>query len=101
MPSKKPAAPKKSSTTASTKRAASAAAPRTRATATAAPRKRTNSVSASATRKSSTTHTEHAASHHDIAQRAHDLYVQSGFQGQREVEFWLEAERQLRKGIKL
>ena len=37
--------------------------------------------------------------HHDIALRAHDLYVQSGYQGHREVEFWLEAERQLRDGF--
>ena len=40
-------------------------------------------------------------SHHDIAARAHDLYVESGFQSHREVEFWLEAERQLKRGIKL
>ena len=37
--------------------------------------------------------------HQDIALRAHDLYVQSGYQGHREVEFWLEAERQLRDGV--
>jgi hypothetical protein len=37
--------------------------------------------------------------HQDIALRAHDLYVQSGYQGHREVEFWLEAERQLRDGF--
>lgn len=36
--------------------------------------------------------------HDVIAQRAHDLYVQSGYQGHRQVEFWLEAERQLREG---
>lgn len=36
-----------------------------------------------------------------IATRAHDLYVASGHQGHREVEFWLEAERQLSKRIKL
>ncbi len=35
-------------------------------------------------------------SHEAIAMRAHDLYVQSGFQGGREVEFWLEAERELK-----
>ncbi len=101
MPSKKPAAPKKNTTTASTKRTIAAAAPRTRTTAKAAPRKRTTTASAAPARKSPAAHSEHTASHHDIAQRAHDLYVQSGFQAQREVEFWLEAERQLRKGIKV
>ena len=35
--------------------------------------------------------------HDAIAVRAHDLYVQSGYQGHRQVEFWLEAERQLRE----
>jgi hypothetical protein len=40
-------------------------------------------------------------SHEAIAIRAHDLYVQSGFQGGREVEFWLEAERQLKGGMQL
>ena len=32
----------------------------------------------------------------EIAARAHDLYVRSGHQHGREVEFWLEAERQLK-----
>lgn len=37
--------------------------------------------------------------HEDIAVRAHQLYVQSGYQSGREVEFWLEAERQLREDL--
>jgi hypothetical protein len=37
--------------------------------------------------------------HEDIAVRAHSLYVQSGYQAGREVEFWLEAERQLREDL--
>jgi hypothetical protein len=37
--------------------------------------------------------------HEQIAVRAHELYVQSGYQGGREVEFWLEAERQLREDL--
>ena len=37
--------------------------------------------------------------HEAIALRAHSLYEQSGFQGGREVEFWLEAERQLREDL--
>ena len=40
-------------------------------------------------------------SHEEIAVRAHELYVQSGFQGGREVEFWLEAERELKRGLQL
>lgn len=32
-----------------------------------------------------------------IAQRAYELYVASGSQDGRDVEHWLEAERQLRK----
>lgn len=32
----------------------------------------------------------------EIAGRAYDLYVRSGYQPGREVDFWLEAERQLR-----
>jgi len=39
--------------------------------------------------------------HEAIAARAHELYVQSGFQGGRELEFWLEAERQLKGGMQL
>lgn len=37
--------------------------------------------------------------HEDIALRAHSLYEQSGYQSGREVEFWLEAERQLREDL--
>lgn len=37
--------------------------------------------------------------HQDVALRAHDLYVRSGHEGHRHVEFWLEAERQLRDGV--
>ena len=40
-------------------------------------------------------------SHDEIAWLAHELYVQSGFQGGREVEFWLEAERRLQGGMQL
>jgi len=37
--------------------------------------------------------------HDEIAFRAHELYVQSGYQGGREVEFWLQAERELREAL--
>jgi hypothetical protein len=42
-----------------------------------------------------------APSHEAIALRAHELFVQSGSQGGRELEFWLEAERQLKGGMQL
>lgn len=91
MPSKRVTAPKKTAVKAATKPTQTTAAskPRT-ATSSAAPRVRKPASSARA-----------KLSHHDIAARAHDLYVRSGFEGHREVEFWLEAERQLKKGIKL
>ena len=38
-------------------------------------------------------------SHEQIAARAHSLYAQSGYQHGRDVEFWLEAERQLREDL--
>jgi hypothetical protein len=83
MPSKKPAAPKPPATR------AAVAKPTSR---TAATRTRTRTAEASPIRP---------LTHDEIARRAHDLYVQSGFQGHREVEFWLEAERQLKDGIKV
>lgn len=45
--------------------------------------------------------TQQTLSHEDIARRARMLYEQSGFQGGRDVEFWLEAERQLSHERKL
>lgn len=35
-----------------------------------------------------------------IAQRAYELYVAAGYQHGRDVEHWLEAERQLRRNPK-
>ncbi len=40
-------------------------------------------------------------SHDEIAQHARTLYEMSGYQGGRDVEFWLEAERQLREKKRL
>ncbi|OGF13975.1 MAG: hypothetical protein A2W00_04935 [Candidatus Eisenbacteria bacterium RBG_16_71_46] len=37
--------------------------------------------------------------HDEIALRARQLYEKSGYQSGREVEFWLEAERQLREEL--
>ena len=37
--------------------------------------------------------------HEQIALRAHELFVQSGYQGEREVEFWLQAERELKEAL--
>lgn len=87
MPSKRPAAPKKTVTT----RAATTAAPKTT---------RAKTTTKSAVKAKPATASP-VITHHDIAARAHDLYVQSGFQGHREVEFWLEAERQLKSGLEL
>ena len=42
----------------------------------------------------------HLATRDEIALRAHELYEKSGCQGGRDVEFWLEAERQLREELK-
>ncbi|MEQ1834804.1 MAG: DUF2934 domain-containing protein [Candidatus Eisenbacteria bacterium] len=91
MPSKRPAAPKKTVAT--------------RATTTTAPKparaKSTVKSTAKTAVNAKSANSSTAITHHDIAARAHDLYVQSGFQGHREVEFWLEAERQLKHGVKL
>ena len=38
--------------------------------------------------------------HEEIALRARELFLQSGCQPGRDVEFWLEAEHQLRGGLK-
>jgi hypothetical protein len=64
---------------------------------TAAPRVRKSTVVSTRTPQSSSP----SPSHEAIALRAHELYVQSGFQGGRELEFWLEAERQLKGGMQL
>lgn len=96
MPSKKPAAPKKPAIKTTAKPTAKLASA-TRGATTAV---RTTGTTPARTRKTASVAIT-PMSHHDIAARAHDLYVQSGFQGHREVEFWLEAERQLRKGIKV
>jgi len=37
--------------------------------------------------------------HEEIAVRAHSLYAQAGYPQGRDVEFWLEAERQLREDL--
>ena len=59
--------------------------------------KKKSSATAMHTRKN-TTIEMHVATHDEIALRAHLLYEKSGYQSGRDVEFWLEAERQLRKG---
>ena len=49
-------------------------------------------------RKAATKRKEPAGPAHDeIALRAHGLYESAGCQAGRDVEFWLEAERQLRE----
>lgn len=56
------------------------------------PRETTNRSGAVTARPRSVTHEE-------IAARAHSLYARSGYQHGRDVEFWLEAERQLREDL--
>ena len=41
-----------------------------------------------------------APTQREIAIRAYELYARSGRQPGRDVEFWLEAERQLQGGLK-
>jgi hypothetical protein len=51
-------------------------------------------------RNGKTTTTEKRSPTHDeIAQRAQELYVKSGYASGRDEEFWLEAEKQLREEI--
>ena len=73
-----------------------------------APRKRVAESATNARTSPSTPRTREGAApvtraltHEEIALRAHDLYVKSGFQGHREVEFWFEAERELREKFKV
>lgn len=42
-----------------------------------------------------------ALSHEQIAARAYDLFERSGHQHGRDMEFWLEAERSLKDGVKV
>ncbi len=53
--------------------------------------------SSNGTKRPVRTHTSEmrVATHEAIAARAYELYVKSGYQPGRELEFWLEAERQL------
>ena len=37
--------------------------------------------------------------HDEIALRAYQLYEKAGYRGGRDVEFWVEAERQLRREL--
>ncbi len=41
-----------------------------------------------------------APTHDEIAQRARELFEESGYPSNRDLEFWLEAERQLREVLK-
>jgi len=67
---------------------------------TTARKKTTTASTATSTRKSSAKPAS-APSHDQIAARAHELFLNSGQPHGRDVEFWLEAERQLRNGVKV
>ena len=58
-----------------------------------------NSATATKSERKPTTALPRGITHEQIAVLAHELYVQSGYQGGRQVEFWLEAERQLREDL--
>jgi hypothetical protein len=66
-------------------------------TVQASPKKITNSSSQSI--RTPVLGRPRTLTHEAIAVRAHELYEQSGYQPDREVEFWLEAERQLREDL--
>lgn len=94
VPSSKPRTTKTTATTTSTTTRKVAARPATKAATTrTTTTKRPRSTSAPAPSVVS------VFTHQDVALRAHDLYVRSGHEGHRHVEFWLEAERQLRDGV--
>ncbi len=60
---------------------------------------RTNgSITTKSTRKRTTDETR-IPRHENIAQRARELFESSGCPSDRDVEFWLEAERQLREEL--
>jgi hypothetical protein len=63
------------------------------------PKKR-SATSGKRTRKSSTGGMR-VPTHDEIALRARELYEQSGCPSGRDEEFWLEAERQVREGLKV
>ncbi len=71
-------------------------------TASSAPRTRKSSKSAQSSKsaKSASPAVPAAPTHEQIAARAHELFLSSGEQPGRDEEFWLEAERQLREGVK-
>ena len=65
-------------------------------TTTGIPRKRTTTTRSSrSTRSASAVAAE--PTHDEIAARARQLFEASGHPGGRDLEFWLEAERQLRE----
>jgi hypothetical protein len=58
-------------------------------------RRRAPSRTSRASKRGTRASTTAAPTHDEIAFRAHQLYQQAGSEPGREVEFWLEAERQL------
>jgi hypothetical protein len=42
----------------------------------------------------------HSPAHDEVALRARELYEKSGCRSGRDIEFWLDAERQLRQELK-
>ena len=73
----------------------------TRSRKTASPVKTTRAAAKPSVRAKSAQADATAPTHEQIALRAHELYVRSGYQRGREQEFWLEAERQLQDEAKM
>ena len=63
-------------------------------------RKKTTTASTTPRTRKAAAAAPPAPTHEQIAARAHELFLGSGQQPGRDEEFWLEAERQLREGVK-
>lgn len=66
-----------------------------------APRKKTTTASTATRTRKTAAPASSTPTHEQIAARAHELFLSSGEPHGRDVEFWLEAERQLREGVKV
>lgn len=62
------------------------------------PKRSRRRAATSATTSIQTTHTSREPRTEEIAARAYEIWLANGRQHGRDVEHWLEAERQLRKG---
>lgn len=94
MPDSTESKPKKAPRARSTARPKATARPAAATTATKAP----DTTAVAVAESTSVAAAPRVPTRDEVAQRAHELYVKSGFVHGRDLEFWLEAERQLRAG---